>query len=91
MKDLYEIHKPSEYPTDGQMKQIFIKGFGVAVTSVFGLWDGIHEKWYCRDLKTEIKDPKGWCHVNEWHEEEVPELFEGTMNALNNLTITKRQ
>lgn len=68
MKDLTKIHNPLERPIDAKMKLVFIKGFGTSVTTIHGWWDNTFKRWYRRDDKTEIKNPKGWSHLNEWPE-----------------------
>ena len=65
MIDLNTIYDPSEKPSDGKMKLLFINGLGGSITSIHGYWDSMLNKWYRRDDLT-IINPKGWSNLNEW-------------------------
>ena len=65
-QDLSVIHEPSEIPTDGKMKLLFINGLGLSVTTIHGYWDSMLNKWYRRDKLTIVNNLKGWSHLNEW-------------------------
>ena len=98
MKDLTKIYyldrnpeSKRNIPFDTNFYLLHIKGVGTSVNQEIGYYD--HNKWLLKGSLREVH-PFGYCELPKWNPEvgapeEVPEIFEGTMNALNNLTIRK--